>query len=427
MFIDEIKIDYFRNFASTRIDFVHPDRDFSSMSMPRPNLANINLVLGNNGFGKTTLLKAIALTCLGPAVRSSGIFPYRLVRREPGLPESPSIKPATRLESVIEARFTAHDQDDTSGHPVIESRIRVVRKGDLEELDWAHPEDKPWHPIFSESSAAFFFVGYGATRRVEKREQFDGAARQSSSFIRAQRVQSLFEEAYSLIPLSSWLPKLEATNRGRFTQVHHLINLLMGEGHYEFTGEMESDEYLFVRDGMKVPFRAMSDGYRAYLGWIGDLLYHVCATCPNNTKLVDHKGIVMVDEIDLHLHPQWQMNVLATLSQSLPNIQFILTSHSPLLVGSLEWMNLIVMQPDPNPHHKQASEARRIEQGVHGLDADQVLLTDFFGLTSTRAESKERRLKKLTQEARGGDAEAALRLLDELSKGSESGDSTEAA
>jgi hypothetical protein len=164
-----------------------------------------------------------------------------------------------------------------------------------------------------------------------------------------------------------------------------------------------------------VPFPALSDGYRAFLGWVGDLLYHVCMTCPSGKKLVENRGIVMIDEIDLHLHPEWQMHVLPTLANALPKIQFIVTSHSPLIVGSLEWMNIVTMQPDPG----QATRIERIAQAVHGLDADQVLLTDFFGLASTRAEGPKRRMKDLSLRASQGDAGAARQLLEEMSRGGE--------
>jgi hypothetical protein len=293
--------------------------------------------------------------------------------------------------------------------------VAVIRKGDLESLRWVHSDEKIWHPIFSSSSDAFFFVGYGATRRVEKRSQVDLGSRKSSAFARAQRVQSLFEDAYSLIPMNAWLPEFEQKNPERFKQVVDLIKKLIGKEHYDFTGEMEEGEYVYNRKGLKIPFPALSDGYRAFLGWVGDLLYHVCMTCPEGKKLVDNKGIVMVDEIDLHLHPKWQMTVLPTLGKTFPNIQFIVTSHSPLLVGSLEWMNIIVMVPGP----KQSSQAKRIEQAVHGLDADQVLLTDFFGLESTRAIGKSRKLKELTLKAREGDTEAANQLLEQMSRGME--------
>lgn len=419
MYVNRIEIANFRTFRKAGIDFVHPDQDFGRMAVQAPALKNVNLLLGNNGSGKTTLLKALALACLGPAVGRSGIYPYRLIRRDPA-PKTPAPQirrsSATKAEAPtrITAGFCPHHQDGVAAGRAIESSLSIVQQGDLESLEWTGGEDESWNSIFSEDSDAFFFVGYGANRRVERPQQMDFGSRKSRVFIRAQRVQSLFEETYSLIPLNAWLPEYQSRNKGRYTQVVHLMNRLMGKGHYEFTGTQEQGEYLFSRGGLKVPFPALSDGYRAYLGWVGDLLYHICMTCPRGRKLVDNKGIVMVDEIDLHLHPAWQISVLPTLAAALPNIQFIVTSHSPLIVGSLDWANIVVMTAE----RRQASGMKRIEAAVNGLDADQILLTEFFGLDSTRSLGAARTLKELTLKARSGDPEAAKQLLKHMATGS---------
>lgn len=419
MYIESITITNFRTFRKAQIELAYKNRDFDD-GFPAPGLPNMNLLLGNNGYGKTTLLKAISLAALGPAVTDSGIYPYRLIRREPdenqdmhsleydtGSPES--LKTAT-----IEAKFRTHPQDKAP-FDMLESKISVFQRGDLEQIRWTHEDEKSWHPIFSRSSDAFFFVGYGATRRVEKREQANIYSRQQSSFVRAQRIMSLFEESYSLLPLSAWLPKYKDENPERFKEVTDLINKLIEANKYHFSGMMEENEYLFECNGLKMPFPALSDGYRAFLGWIGDLLYHLCITCPPGSKLIENQGIVMVDEIDLHIHPKWQATILPTLARALSNIQFIVTSHSPLVVGSLEWMNIIMMEPGPN----QSSIPKRIKKGIAGLDADQILLTEFFGLKTTRAPLKDSRLKTLTQKARSGDISAAKELLQELSNGME--------
>lgn len=406
MYINEIEVENFRALRKTKIAFCHAQTDFEALGMPRPALPNINLLLADNGFGKTTLLKAIALAALGPAVGRSGIYPYQLIRREMN---------QNRLDPArLGATFVTHEQDHCD-FSQIDSRVRVEPKGDLEFLEWDHEEEKRWHPVFSSDSDALFMVGYGSTRRVSKSNRFEQSSRSSA---RAARVMGLFEEDYSLRPLNSWLPRYGESKqlRGRYVQVERLINRLMGQGSWQFTGLQDSDgEYLFARGSTEVPFPALSDGFRAFLGWVGDLLFHVCETCPSGKKLVENRGIVMVDEIDLHLHPSWQMTVLHDLAQALPNIQFIVTSHSPLIVGTLEWMNIILLREEAG----QASEATRIPWAVHGLDADQVLLSDFFGLQSTRAPGRKKDLKALALRARDGDAGAALRLLEEMSRGAE--------
>jgi predicted ATPase len=180
MYINSIAIENFRTFRKTEIEFVRPDADFNELGFPKPQFPNIKLLLGNNGMGKTTLLKAIALAALGPAVSDSGIYPYRLIRREPkaGLKN-------VELAS-IKATFTPHGQDRSEGIGQIESSVKVQKRGDLESLRWDRADEKRWHPIFSSESDAFFFVGFGATRRVEKKQQqVDFGSRTEKSVSRA--------------------------------------------------------------------------------------------------------------------------------------------------------------------------------------------------------------------------------------------------
>lgn len=407
MYIDSIEMKNFRTFKRVRTSFLHPGTN-SLPKAERPDLVNMNLVLGGNGSGKTTLLKGIAIAALGPAAPVSGLFPYHLVRREFGQ--------TVMRTALVKAHFAPNLQDREDGVRRgvgrIQSSIRIQCQGDLEHFVWMPTaDDDLWQPIFSRASDAFFFVGYGASRRVEKTGQVDEGGRRSSAFVRARRITSLFEETYSLIPLSHWLPRYEAANPKRFVQVRDLINRLLGPGRYQLTGDMDAGEYVFKHKNAHVPFPALSDGYRALIGWIGDLLYYICETCPAGKKLTDNQGIVMIDEVDLHIHPEWQMRLLPRLAKQLPKVQFIVTSHSPLLVGSLDWRNIIVARQ----RRDGSSFLEQVEVDVSKMDADQVLLTELFGLESTRSGNQTRTIRALIERARVGDDEAARALMAELS------------
>ncbi len=415
MYIKSIRIENLRTFTKSEVRFAYPGEP-EDAGRPRAKLPNVNLLLGDNGSGKSTLLQAIALAALGPLADHAGIFPHSLVR------DVGTKRGKKDQEGVIEATFQLHPQDSPNKKSApppesgeVQSMVRILKRWESEKIFVREPYEPVWEPIFSSKNDAFFFTGYGATRRVEPGESLDVGARESRSSTRAQRVLGLFEDSYSLIPLTYWLPQLKRGNPGRYKQVVNLVNRLMGRGHYQFQAELDRGDYLFRKGANQVRFQALSDGYRAFLGWVADLLYHVCYSCPSGKKLVANQGIVMVDEIDLHLHPKWQMKVIPTLAKALPNLQFILTSHSPLVAGSLEWMNVIRMHAAPG----MRTVAKRIEESICGLDADQILLSEFFGLTSTRAAAMDRRLGELTKRARQGDHEAAKQLLIEMSQGME--------
>ena len=404
MYVNSIQLNDFRTLARTSVAFSYRGRERFG-DLPQPRLPNVNVLLGDNGCGKTSVLRAIALAGLGPAVRDAGIFPHSLVRRD---------RVGFKNEARIIAHLRLHAQDHSEESEVL-SRITVTRKGDIEQLAYVAAGAAEWEGVYESTNDAFFMVGYGATRRVDPPEDFNLGARAKNALPRAQRVMGLFQDSYALIPLGSWLPAYKSRNKGRYIQVVHLINRILAGSDYRFTEEMEGGDYLFAGRNARIPFQALSDGYRALIGWVGDLLYHVCFTCPAGKKLSDNHGIAMVDEIDLHLHPAWQMRIAASLARALPNIQFIFTSHSPLVAGSLERMNVIVMRRKG----RSGVVAERVTESIHGLDADQLLLTDLFGLKTTRAGAKPARLKQLSIDAGKGDATAALQLIREMSRGGE--------
>lgn len=118
--------------------------------------------------------------------------------------------------------------------------------------------------------------------------------------------------------------------------------------YYDFA----EDDIICVReneDGTKtsVPYRMMSDGYRNMIGMIADIAYRCIKLNPalGANALLETIGLVLIDELDLHLHPQWQKKIVSELTKCFPKIQFVATTHSPFIVQSLKKEQIINLEP----------------------------------------------------------------------------------
>lgn len=426
MYVERLHVENLRSLERVELDLHYPGRRYAK-GEARPRLRNMNLLLGVNGSGKTSILRALALGAIAP-LAAKYVIPDRFVRLETStLASSKSVRGSHQalseevwppLTTKIKAKLRLDPQDVPSASnargSVLTSELTIFRRGDEEEIRFTRPpDDTAWEPIYERDSPAFLTVGYGATRRVE----FDPSGwsiRMRDSPPRKRRIESLFQEAYSLIPLHAWLTHYD--NRGRATQVKRLLDKLLAPSGYRFTGELEGEDYLFEAGGLRLPLRALSDGYKAFIGWVADLLHHVSRGCPKGKKLDECGGLVLVDEIDLHLHPEWQLTVLETLAKTFPRLQFVFSSHSPLVTGSLEWPNVWHLRLDGQTG---ATRAERVQRPIHGLSADQLLTSELFGLTSTRAPAKRKEITRAAKGAERGDPAAARELMWQLAYGLE--------
>lgn len=141
---------------------------------------------------------------------------------------------------------------------------------------------------------------------------------------------------------------------------------------------------LFGEDGNGVPLSQWSDGYLTTAGWILDLIarWTTQATMngiPFGADFCEQMtGLVLIDEIDLHLHPTWQAQIVRDLRRLFPRLSFIATTHNPLTLLGAEKGEIYVLRRNPE------GEIEAIPRDIPpGLDVDQVLTGDWFGLSST--------------------------------------------
>ena len=100
---------------------------------------------------------------------------------------------------------------------------------------------------------------------------------------------------------------------------------------------------LINKNGLDLPVNTLSDGEKCLFSLVGDLARRLALANPNLTDPLQGSGIVLIDEIDLHLHPAWQRKIVGQLKDTFPNCQFIITSHSPQVLGELPASDIFIL------------------------------------------------------------------------------------
>jgi predicted ATP-binding protein involved in virulence len=124
---------------------------------------------------------------------------------------------------------------------------------------------------------------------------------------------------------------------------------------------------LIERRGVEIPVRQLSDGERGSLGLILDLTRRLAQANPGlDDPAANGPGVVLIDEIDLHLHPKWQREIVRNLPDAFPKLQFIATTHSPQVIGEVENDRIHVMGRGPvfSPTHSFGVDSSRVLEEI---------------------------------------------------------------
>ena len=419
MYVDKLEIDNFRCFEHTEFRLVHPDRtDWGEAG--EPALKNVNLFLGDNGSGKSSVFKAVAIGVLGQLVGTQTEY---LVRRSSAR-EDPEIE-AARLRTTMKPHkldpYTTHDfevfdsqfsginwpgpdgveislSDDDIFRPLTEipwdrrskdtsyrrsltqidlvnHSVWVTRVEDVDHIETRTADRAYWNSINQHSSSSYFLVGYGVGRRSERPEGYSEAVR----LPRYQRVAGLFEDHVGLAPFT--YAYLQIKENGYLDEALELLNRLLPNS-VRITDRTDAQNRpVFSVANVDLPFNVLSDGFRTYVGWLWDLMFQISVVqsqdpIASHRSLIDLEGVCIVDEIDLLLHPEWQRLVVKQVAEAFPKIQFLFSTHSPIVAGTLHAANIFVL--DDN-------KVEQYPENIYGLTPNQILTSSYFGLSSTRA------------------------------------------
>jgi hypothetical protein len=392
VYVEELSLDEFGAIRGSVLSFVHP----ASPGASQREYANVNLLVGGNGGGKTTVLRGIVAATLGRFVDLEELTDQR-VR------DWPRIGSSEPCSARVVLRIFPRSADARTDRGVVaQGSIEIPRGGSprVPPADGANP--------VGESDDLVLFA-YGSRRAVgPSRPEPPQAGRRPH----ARGVASLFSAAAALVPPEQLLVDAAPAARGRLLDA---ANALMPPD-LDVLGVGDDGRLRMRSRGLDVPWTLLSDGAQSYLAWLFDLLYWLARSSPDgDVRAV--RGTVLIDEVDQRMHPRWQQTLLEQLSDGLPRLQFICSAHSPLVAGGLRSENLTLLEPDPDAPGEGAMEATRLVEDLYGRTADGVLSSSYFDLTSSRSDRFREDLKVLAEEGLDHD-DAALEFVRRLAAGS---------
>ena len=168
---------------------------------------------------------------------------------------------------------------------------------------------------------------------------------------------------------------------------------------------------LFDLNGRRVSTIGLSDGYRSVLALAGDLVWRLIQAFPDSNAPLHEQGVVLIDELDIHLHPIWQRDIAFWLQQQFPHLQFIVATHSPLIAsGAGEGALTLQFKLESGK-----TTATRVEN-LAAMNVDRILESPAFGLVSSYSRQTTAKINRYDElisknQQRTGDEEKELAQL----------------
>ena len=280
-----------------------------------------NVFLGNNNSGKTNLLKIIA------GLRASE---FTLPSGETGKPEIKRLAPAFIHEKTIIQS--------------LKPKVNLYCKVTNYKEEWGLVSPKITLSEISDMQD-FIIYGYGVSRYPSSKGLNDSSS---------DDCDTLFSRDASLINLKDWLLNLDYSSKNgqeeagkRLTKIKEILTSDVFPEIEDFRCQSSAELQNYVEfqvKGVWCKYEDLGFGYQSMMSWMIDFCKRMFERYPKSENPLAESAIVLVDEIDLHLHPQWQRNVIPYLSKTFPNTQFFVTTHSPMVLQSAKDINLFVLK-----------------------------------------------------------------------------------
>jgi len=308
------------------------------------------ILLGENSTGKSIVLSAIALALLG--------------RRE-------AARYGKHFAGLVRSLPVDH-WDQLDARPV-EVEIDFHASSHIARFAF----DPVSRHLEGAGEQSTIVLGYGPRRFFNRRKREPGPSA-------AARVQTLFDPLATIAYPGDWLHA--QTGQRLDTVIAALRVVLALDDSDELIVEPER---VSVRaNGRSTPIEALSEGYRSVFAMTVDIFRGLLDHWDN---LETAQAVVLIDEVETHLHPRWKMQVMSSLRRVLPRVQFIVTTHDPLCLRGMDDGEVEVLERDAD------QRILRLERlpSVRGMTAEQLLTSDYFGLSSTADPAMELELARI--------------------------------
>jgi len=399
---------YFLSITVESIRCFGPDKQTLDLSDGKGRPAQWTIILGDNGVGKTTLLQSlVALTPTIPPPFAEQLL-YPMYREEAGkkyvLPRW--IANPKMFNEWMPLRRTG-DSDENhrmSARFFIGTKLQSNESGRVREKFSISRPMRFLAGFFDkadyEELGGLICFGYGASRRMGKSSLSEKT--ENDPFA------SLFSDSAELLNAEEWLLQAdyaahaaESVSAQRRAKKRRdeikdvLINLLPEIDDIKVRRFTERE--LEPRVEVKTPYgwvmlEELSLGYKTLIAWMVDFASRMFDHYPDSPNPLTEPAVVLVDEIDLHLHPKWQRTLMSYLSERFRNTQFIATAHSPLVVQAAQDANIVLLRREDN----EVLIENNVE-AVRNWRVDQILTSDLFGLESARPPETDKFLAERTK------------------------------
>lgn len=305
----------------------------------------INLLIGGNGVGKTTVLEAIVAglgACFKdiPAASAVSIKPTDVRQELQVVDGSPSVRYHTPVRISCEMQIgdqvyawsRVRKDESVSGRASIEYPGKAPRIA-----DWFRNAANDMGQILP-------VLNYQSIDRVanSRRSDFSSSTKQLND--RRCGYTGCFDPVLDDKFIRKWcyamMRKRDSSPRyDLFREAVGKVMARMDESNtipdIDFSEEFGTDgDFVYAHQGSPLPISFLSAGYQSSVWMVMDIAFRALQLNPGIRDLNEIRGVVLIDEVDKHLHPKWQWNVLNALHDTFPNIQFIITTHAPIVIAS---------------------------------------------------------------------------------------------